>query len=143
MARRAGGRESRGYVVWIRRCRVYGLMAAVAIGRRAREVVVHVAARASHAGVCTGQRERGLTVIEGRSRPRGRVVAHRTILRESGGRMIRVRRALVLRLMTRITGRAQVREVVIDVAGGASDAGVCTRQRKWCAVVIERRARPV
>ncbi len=54
-------------------------VAGVAIGGGAREFVIDVAERASHADVRAGQGERSLGVIKNRSRPTRRVVAERAI----------------------------------------------------------------
>lgn len=82
MASCAARRETCRDVVWIRRSAVILRMAAVAIGRQRRVVVIHVAAGTGHVSVRAGQREAGVVVIERRLGPRGGVVANVALLRE-------------------------------------------------------------
>ena len=82
----AGGarrRKACRNVVRIRRPSVVGLVAAVAIRGETRVVVLHVATRARNRGVRARQRERRVVVIERRRTPRGRVVTHVALPRES------------------------------------------------------------
>jgi hypothetical protein len=90
-------RESRLYMVWISRAIVGSQMARHARVRQSIINVVFMARGAQHAGMGAGQRERGRAVIERGSSPGGRrIVARRTLLRESGRRMVRVRDAVVV-----------------------------------------------
>jgi hypothetical protein len=59
-------------------------------------------ARLTHMGA--GQRKPGRTVVERCSRPGRGVVAGRTLSRKSCLDMVRIRRSIVVREMTRITG---------------------------------------
>lgn len=78
---------------------VVGLMARIAISRCPCEDIVDVALGASHVHVRAGQWEWRLAVIERRARPRGGRVACGTRGREACRRMIRIRRAVVIRFM--------------------------------------------
>ena len=69
VAARAGGRESRRRVVRVVGGRVLGLMARVAVRRRARKDVVDVAACAGRVDVRPGERKLGGAVIECGRRP--------------------------------------------------------------------------
>ena len=79
-------------------------MTGITVRRCACIFVINVAQVALHTGVSAGKRERRCAVIEDRSRPGGCVVTGRTLLRESGLRMIRIRRAVVARQMARHAG---------------------------------------
>ena len=87
---------------------------------------------------------REVRVIERRSRPaRGRVagIARR---REAGGLVIRIRCALVVRLVASVTSCRQRRVVVVHVALRTGHVGrVIPRQRERGRTVIESRALPV
>ena len=63
------GREACGHVSWIGCTREVLLVATVAVCRQRREVVIHVARRASHVDVGAGQRERRLVVVKARRGP--------------------------------------------------------------------------
>ena len=140
---RAGQRESRGRVIErgvIPRGRVVALGAilresrvhVVGIGRaleifqvatdagciRVGQVViaVHVALRALHGGVRSGQRESRGGVIKSRVVPVGRVMALLTGLREPGLNVVRIRGGIEVLDVTRsaIAGRSD--EIPIDMA---------------------------
>src|SRR5579863_1939878 len=83
-------------------------------------------------GVRSAQREARVGVIEGRIRPVRRVVAGVAGLREVGGDVIRIRRALVVLQMASYAGSAIQSVVVVDVAIGALPRrhGVRTGQGK-------------
>jgi len=78
-----GCRKSCGRVVGIIGSRVIRLVARIAIRGQAGVVVVHVALSAGNLKVESGQRERRVVVIEARRNPRGGVMAHITLLRET------------------------------------------------------------
>jgi hypothetical protein len=68
-------REAGRRMVRVRRTRIVRIVAAVARRGQRRVVVVHVALRAGHVGrVIARQRERGHTVIKGRTLPVGEVL---------------------------------------------------------------------
>ena len=87
-------------------------MTGCAVCREARINIALVAGRALHAAMRTCQGKRGRGVIERCARPGSRIVAGCTLLRESGLRMVRVRRAAVIRQMT---GRTRCREACINI----------------------------
>jgi len=118
--------EAHGNVIRIGRSGVILLMAAVAGGRQAGVIVVHVALRALHAGVRASEWKRRLRVIECCRHPRGGGVADLTGLRDPGRRMVRIRRALVVLQMARYAScRGQI-EVPVRVALIALQARVAT-----------------
>lgn len=90
VAQRAGSGESRCQVVGIGGALIILLVAGVAVRRRVRVLAIDVAAGAGHSGVRAGQREAGGVVIEAGRNPRCRVVAHLALLREPGGRVVRI-----------------------------------------------------
>ena len=87
--------------------------------------------------------DREVSVIKGRSRPRCRGVAGRTRIRETCGLVIRVSRAVVVRLVATHTCRRQRRVVVVYVATGAGHGGVRAGQRERRCVVVERGPTPI
>jgi len=90
-------------------------MAAVAIRWQGGEVAVHVAGSARHAHVRSGERKRGLAVIECGAHPTGGVVARCTRGREAC--MRRSVRALEIGLVTAIAiGWEAALVVIVDVA---------------------------
>ncbi len=94
-------REPRGHVVGIRRPIEIRLMARHARGRKTGVDVVLVAGGTGHVDVGARQRERRVVVVERRARPvRGRV-ADAAILREACRYVIRIGRAVEIRLMAR------------------------------------------
>lgn len=80
---RAVGGETRSRMARIVRTIEVGLVAPIASRGKRRVVVVRVATRTGHRRVSSRKRERSVVVIEGRERPRGRVVALRTACRKS------------------------------------------------------------
>jgi len=137
----------RGSVDWIRRREVIRFMAAVAIGRQRRVVVIYMAARAGHLRVETSQGKRGCVVIEGAIRPQRRVVTYLTRRRESHLNMVDGRRRVVVvvqvaRDARRIRARQAV--IVVDVAIRADSRrrGVRIRQGKSGRGMIELTVRP-
>src|SRR5947209_8387908 len=87
---------------------VFTLMAANAGCRQsAGVVVVGVARSAGHGGMRAGQRERGVVVVKGGARPVGGRVAGFASRRESGGGVIRVGGAVVVRLVAAYAGGRQ------------------------------------
>lgn len=64
MAGLAGGRESRRDVIWICCGGENRFVARVAIGGGSRIASADMAVATGNAGVCAGQRERGVVVIE-------------------------------------------------------------------------------
>lgn len=137
MAKRAVSWEACRCVSGILRPVVVSLVAAIARRRKRRVIVVHMALRALHRRMRTRQRKRSVVVIESCQRPRGRVVALRTIRRESRWRMRRIVRRLVISLMASVARRWQRRVVVIHVALCALHCRMRTREGKRGAVVIE------
>jgi hypothetical protein len=81
-------------------------------------------------------------VIENGSSPRGRAVANGAILREARCSVIRIRGALILRLVTGITGGTQAGELPAGMALSALQRGVSAREREPGATVVECRAAP-
>ena len=129
-------------MIGILRPREVGLMATVAIGRQRCVVVVHVAGRAGHALVGSGQRECGLVVIEHRAIPGSGGVAGRAGGREAGRYMIRVSRPGEVGLVSTVAIGRKGGVVVVDVAGRAGHGLMRAGQRERRLVVIENRAIP-
>src|SRR5215472_10504236 len=99
---------------------------------------------ALHSCVRTAQGKSGGRVIEGRVRPRSRVVALLTSLREAGLHVIRIGGSLEIFQMATDAQRVRIRQVVVvvDVALRALHGGVRTTQRKSSGGVIEGRIIP-
>ena len=139
----ARGGEPCGNVVRIIGCLIDVFMAPVAIGRQGGVVVIHMTVCAGDPGVCAGQRERRVVVVEGGRGPCGGVVADVTLLRETYRKVIRTGRTLKLcEVATDTGGRGQV-VVAIGVALGALQTGVCPGERETGGGMIERRGSPV
>ena len=121
------------------------VVATVAIRALEHRIVVRVrvARGANTVGVAVGDREaRVLRVIEGCSRPRGRVVAGLACSREELRlrRVTGVRRVVVIGLVASDAGRGQRSVVTVDVAVGALPRRnrVRSRQRESSVGVVER-----
>ena len=144
VALRAGLREIRLHV--IRLGRTLEILQVAGHAGRAGQIVVavHVTLRALNGGVRAGERESGVVVIEGRRRPRGRVVALLASLRESAGNVIRVGRALKILQVAADTSRVRARqvEVPIDVALRTLNGGMRSGQREARGRVIKVGAHP-
>ncbi len=87
--------------------------------------------------------DREVRVIESRSCPSRRGMASRARSRETRRCVIRIRRAVVVRLVATHARCRQRRVVVVHVAIGAGHGRVRTGQRERRRVVIERRSAPV
>jgi hypothetical protein len=92
-----------------------GQVAAHTRGRRQVVVIVDVALGALQRRVRAGQREAGIVVIKGGLRPRSRVVALLTGLRESRTDVVRIRRSLKILQMAVDAVRIRASQVVIVV----------------------------
>ncbi len=131
-------RKARRNVVWIRSLLEVGKMARRARRSEPGEFPTHVAIRACRRGVLPGQREPRLGVIKLSTLPLDSRVAETTILREPGGDVIRIRRLLELRQMTRCTLRAKTRELAAHVAARTGGRGMFAREWKTSGrIVIE------
>ena len=130
----------------VRLCRALEVFQVAACAGRTGQVVVavHVALRALHGGVRSGQRESCVVVIEGRSRPGGRVVALRASLRESAGNVVGIGRALEILQVAADARRVCARqvEVTVDVALRALNAGMRPGEGKAGGRVIKVGAHP-
>ena len=107
----AGGARSREELRLRGMARIGGvvvvrLMAADAGRRQSSVVAVDVAQRTSRRRVGSGQRKRGVVVIERGICPDGRVVAEFAGCREAGGCVGRIGRAGVILLVAGVAGRA-------------------------------------
>lgn len=147
VARVAGLRESGGLVSRIGGVVVIRLVTAPAIAWSARVVIPHVTEAAlvigQHRGVIAGQLEGRARMGERRPRPVRGGVARRAILRETGGRVRRIGRSVVIRLMAIPAGGARQVEIVVYVALGALKRGMETGQRETGGRMIESSAQPV
>jgi hypothetical protein len=143
VARRTLLRKSRRRMVRVRDAVIVGQMAGHARGRQASVNVVFVARGAQRTGMGAGQWERGGAVIEGCSRPGSRrIVARRTLLRESCRRMVRVRDTVIVGQMA---GHARGRQAIVNVvlvARGTQRAGMGAGQGERGRAVIEYCSRP-
>ena len=129
----AGGLEAAGHVVRIVGVLEVRLVAGVAAGRRAG-VAGAVALEAAGRGVRAGQREVRGVVVEGRGLPGLGVVAEHALGVEAGGRVIRVRGAVVVALMAADAGGGLAAEAPL-VAGRAVQRGVRAVEREEGVVV--------
>lgn len=147
VARRAIRRRKRGSgggVIWIRRGVVVFGVAAVAIGRQSRVVVIDMATRArDRGGVKSGQWKSSRVVIKRRSGPGRRVVAEFARLRESDLHVVGCCSALIVRQVARYAGCYRYAVVIVDMAARAGNRrGVKTSQRETCARVIKHATGP-
>ncbi len=117
-------RESSRHVVRIGGAAVILLMAAIAGCRQAGVVVVHVALRALDAGMRARERKCRLGMIEGCRHPRRGRVADLAGLWDPRGRMVRIRRALVILQMARHARSRRQIEVSVRVALIAPQVGM-------------------
>ena len=129
VASRAGRGESRRHVIGIGRSRIVRLVAGIAVSGRSRKNIVDVATRASHRNVRSGQRERRVVVVECRTRPACRGVAHGTVSGETGRHVGRIRGAGKVGLMATVAGRVGTRQavIVVHMALLARQCRVCAR----------------
>jgi len=139
VARRAGSRPSRGYMVGICRPGEVRLMTRVAGGRCSRKDIVDVALDAIHCRVRACERERRAVVVECGPGPRSSRVAGVAGGRESGSSMGGISCSVPVRSVTAVTGGWQCCVVSIGVASRTCHG--CMGSSKWeCSVVvIERR----
>jgi hypothetical protein len=117
---------------------VVGMTRDATEGRIVSRVDVASAARDPHAWNMSAGVNGEECVVEGCSRPGGRVVASCARCRETSRYMVRTSGARVLRLVARITVRGCGGEVPVDVATGAGHGGMCSCQRKHSLAVVER-----
>ena len=130
VTRLAGGWESGCNVVRVGGAVVVSLVAAVTGGRKRQVVIVDVAAGTRHGRMESGQRERGVVVIERRWNPCGGVVANLALLREANLRVVgRVGGVEVIQVTSDAGGAGQV-VIVVDVALRTLQRGVRAGQRK-------------
>jgi len=139
MAGGAGRRPARCGVIRAGSAGVVLGMARIAVGGQGCVVVVDVAQCAGHAGVRAGQRERGVVMVEGRSRPCGGAVANFAGCREAGSRVRRVVGAVVIR---HVAVRAQSLRcpqgvVVVHVALHALQRGMRAGECEPGVAVVE------
>jgi hypothetical protein len=138
----ARGWKSGRDMVGIRCALIIRLVARVAVRRHGRVVVVHMAARARHSGMCSRQWECSVVVIETRRLPCSSVVADFALLWEAGLHMVRIRRSVEIIEVARYACSVVQTVVAIHVALRTLQAGMRSGQRKSGRRVIERRARP-
>ena len=143
VARLAGGRESGRDVIRIGRGLVNRLVAAVAIRRQARVVVIYVATAAGNRRVRAGQSEACAAVIEGPRAPGDRVVAEIAARRVSELNVIyRNSGVVVVGLVAGDASRAAQIVVVVDVARRTQDGCVRASQGESRRRMVERSRRP-
>ena len=140
----AGLRETACDVVRIRRAIEIVDVAGCAVLRRACKSAVHMALRARHIHVRTSEGElRQGVVVKLCALPRGRRVAARAVLRESGVHVIRIRRRTkFVRMTTEAIGRS-AGVAPAGVTRGAVELRVRAGECKSCvAGVVKPRAHP-
>jgi len=93
--------------------------------------------------VRAGQREAGLGVVERGGGPTGCVVASGAVGREAGGLVVRVRRVVVVGLVTRYARGLREVEIAIHVARRASQADMRAGQREASLGVVKGGGGPV
>ena len=140
----AGLWEARTYVIRIGSALEIGQVAADARGRRQVVVIVDVALGTLQRGVCAGQREARVVVVERCLRPRSRVVALLAGLGEARRHVIRIRRALKILQVAVHAVRISTGQgvVVVDVALRALECSVRAGEREAGRRVIKSRVRP-
>ena len=107
------------------------------------EVTIRVTLVALERDVCARQREPRRGVIKGRVVPRSGVVTLLARRREARGHVIRIGRAVEILYVTRRAIGGRVRKLSVDVALGARDRSMRSRQRELGkGVVIESRRIP-
>ena len=103
-------------MIGIRRALKIGLMARVTIRRRSGKTIVDMALIAGRRHMRAEQRETRFVVIERRGLPSAGGVAARAVVREIRRRVIRIRGALKIRLMTREAIHRRAGEAIIHMA---------------------------
>src|SRR5262249_27899933 len=105
---------------------------------------IRVALRALQRRMCTGQRESGRGVVEGRVAPVGIVVALLTSLGEVGLHVVGVGRTLVILEVAANAGGVGRRQIVapVHVALGALQRSVRSDQRETGSGVVKGRIGP-
>lgn len=139
----AAGRKSSRHMVRIRRCLIVRSVAAVAIGRQRRVVVVHVTVGTSYCGVRPRQREPRVVVVERSRRPRCSAMTNVALLRESRGHVVRVRRSLEILQMTVDASPARQVVVAVGVTLRALHVSMRAGQGPAGGGVVEGRVVPV
>jgi hypothetical protein len=143
MARLASGGKSRSRVIGIVRALIIRFVTAVAVGWKARVVVVHVATGARNRGVCSGKRELRVVVVKSSLSPDNSVVAHVASNGESALNVIHRRRGVVeIGLVAGNARRTGEVIVVVDVAGSAGHGYMRPGQSPAGRGVIECDAQP-
>ena len=128
------------------------LMAAVAVGRIQSEIIIHVAGsagRRSRRSVRPGQSKASRSVIERRRIPGNSRVAGGAVGRSEGCSSGGMQRRIgllpggqVATGVPAIVWLDRQRVVVVEMAGGASHAGMSVGQRESCCAVIEDTSGP-
>lgn len=130
MAYLAGRRHPSRDVVRVFRALVILQVAARAIGTDCRVVTTDMTRRAVHLHVRSGERELRLIVVERRRLPRYRGVASLARCRNASRRVIRILGAVVVFGVAAEAVGARALELASDMARGAFQRRVRTRQRK-------------
>ena len=126
-----GRRESGCRVFGIVRHLVVRLVAAVAVDRETRIVVVHMATGARNRCMSAGKRKRSVVMIKRALAPSDGVVARVAVRRKTELNVVNRRDGIVVvGLMASNASCARQPVVVIKVAGSASHAHVRASQRK-------------
>ncbi len=134
--------ETSGHMVWIGRPGVLGEVTRDAGSRQSRVLPIRMTRRALLVEVRAGQRKPRFAVIESRPLPAGRRMTQRAVLRETGARMVRVRRLIVVREMAGVAGCRSAGIPVVDVA--LETIHLHVRAGKWEGglTVVESRSLP-
>jgi len=143
VAQRTRVREPGGDVIRIVRSLILGSVAAIAIGRNCRVVVIDVALRACHRGVRSRQREARVVVVERCRCPSRSAVAHVALLRKIA---CDVRWIVRLLIIGEVAGNTRsVRQVVARSAMTLAALQATVRPSQWPsrARMIKGRGRPV
>lgn len=131
-------------MVWIGRRVVVRHVTGTACSAGQVVVAVDVALRALQIRMAAGQRESGGAVVEIRRLPGSCVVAALASRREIKRHVVRIRGLLVIGQMAPDARGRRVLELIVHVAGGAFQGGVCSCQRvPGIFQVIEAYAKPV
>ena len=113
-----------------------------AVCRQCGEVVIHVAGCTRNSDMRTRQREGRLGVIERRGTPRHCRVANGAVRRETGCRVIRVRRLIEIIDVARGASSGCTRIDIVYMALGAGDRRVSAGEGERGLAMIEDRPRP-
>ena len=129
-------------MIRIRNILILGLMTGVTVSRCTPINRVHMAISTIHLLVRAGEWKCSLTVIESRALKLARVVTELTVLRESGGQVVRVRGCIVLSKVAGDAFCAQALILAVDMTANAALRAMRTSKGEACLRMVKYRAQP-